>query len=289
MRLRPATPADAQTATDLVIALDLAEVGEIDYSRGDLEGEWGELDLPRDTAIVEDDAGTPIGCAHFRGTDVLVSVDPSRRGEGAGTALLEWAETRGRERGAKTLRQGVGDRGAASRAFLEAHGWAPMRSFWRMDRDTVQGETADETDLRAVEPADAPQLHAITALAFARDDSYQQKTEEAWTRTEFNAHAVDQSLSRVALRDGVPVGYVLARRWEGDVIYVPLLAVHPDAQGQGLGGRMLKAVFAASGRAGQRQVRLNVASDNPNAVKLYERVGMREAWRVDDYEKALPN
>ena len=289
MRLRPATLADAQAATDLVVAVDLAEVGEIDYSLGDLEDEWSELDLSRDTAIVTDDAGTPIGCAHFRGTDVLVSVDPQRQGEGAGTALLEWAERRGKERGAKTLRQGVGDRGVAARAFLEAHGWTPERSFWRMDRDTVPGETADETDLRAVQDADAPALHVITQRAFARDAAYQQKTEEAWTRTEFNAHAVDQSLSRVALQHGTPVGFALARRWEGDTIYVPLLAVHPDAQGHGLGGRLLKAVFAAAGAVGQRQVRLNVASDNPDAVKLYERVGMRQAWRVDDYQKALPN
>jgi mycothiol synthase len=289
MRLRPATEDDAQAATDLVIAVDLAEVGEIDYSLGDLQDEWGELDLALDTAIVEDDAGTPIGSAHFRGIDVLVSVDPRRLGEGAGTALLEWAEKRGRERGAKLLRQGVGDRGAAARALLEAHGWAPERSFWRMDRDAVVGEIADETDLRAVEPADAPRLHAITGLAFARDGAYQHKSEAAWTRTEFEAHAMDLSLSRVALQDGAPVGYALARRWEGDVIYIPLLAVHPDAQGHGLGARLLSAVFAASGRAGQRQVRLNVASDNPNAVKLYERVGMRQAWRVDDYQKALPD
>jgi mycothiol synthase len=36
-------------------------------------------------------------------------------------------------------------------------------------------------------------------------------------------------------------------------------------------------------------VRLSVASDNPIAVRLYERVGMRQAWRVDDYQKALPD
>ena len=33
----------------------------------------------------------------------------------------------------------------------------------------------------------------------------------------------------------------------------------------------------------------NGTADNPNAVKLYERVGMRQAWRVDDYQKALPD
>jgi mycothiol synthase len=287
MRLRPATEADAQTVTDLVIAGDIAQIGEVDYSLGDLQDEWRELDLSRDTAIVEDDAGTPIGCAHFRGNDVLATVHPDREGEGAGTALLDWSDRRARERGATKLRQGVGDRGASSRALLEAHGYARVRSFWRMDRNTVAGETADAAC--EVELSDAPALHAINELAFARDGSDEPQSEDVWTRREFHAHGIDHALSRVAEQHSKPVGFALARRWENDTVYVPLLAVHPDAQGQGLGGRLLNAVFAAAADANQRQVRLNVASDNPNAVRLYERVGMKQAWRVDDYQKALPD
>jgi ribosomal protein S18 acetylase RimI-like enzyme len=114
-------------------------------------------------------------------------------------------------------------------------------------------------------------------------------TLDQWTRREFNAHDVDHALSRVALHDGEPAGFALARRWQEDMLYIPLLAVAPERQGDGIGARLLRAVFAAAAAAGQRQVRLNVASDNPNAVKLYERVGMQPAWRVDDYQKALPD
>jgi ribosomal protein S18 acetylase RimI-like enzyme len=289
MHLRPATEQDAQSATDLVIAGDLEEVGEVDYSLGDLQDEWRELDLAKDTLIVTDDAGTIVGCAHFRGSDLLGQVDPARNGEGFGTAILRWAHTRAQERGATMIRQGVGDRGHASRALLEAHGYARVRSFWRMERDSVPGETVDESGLRAVEQADAAPLRVIANLAFARDSTYEPKSLETWTRREFNGHDVDHALSRVAVDQGEPVGFALARRWEQDMIYVPLLAVHPDAQGKGVGARLLRSVFAAAAAAGQRQVRLNVASDNPNAVKLYERVGMRQAWRVDDYQKALPD
>ena len=81
-------------------------------------------------------------------------------------------------------------------------------------------------------------------------------------------------------------GYALVRTWQHDTLYVALLAVDPDHQGQGLGTRLLNAVFA---NANGKTVTLNVASDNPNAVKLYERAGMRQAWRVDDYLKALPD
>jgi ribosomal protein S18 acetylase RimI-like enzyme len=158
-----------------------------------------------------------------------------------------------------------------------------------MERDSVPHETVDETGLRAAERADAARLRLIANLAFAGDSTYEPKTLETWTRREFNGHDVDHALSRVAVDHGEPVGFALARRWEQDMIYVPLLAVHPDAQGKGVGARLLRSVFAAAAAAGQRQVRLNVASDNPNAVKLYERVGMRQAWRVDDYQKALPD
>jgi ribosomal protein S18 acetylase RimI-like enzyme len=282
MRLRPATPADAQAAADLVIAGDIADLGVADYSLGDLQDEWRELDLATDTLLIEDDAGTIVACAHFRGNDVLAQVDPTREGEGFGTALLEWSEQRASERGVKTVRQAVGDRGETARAFLQAHGYAKTRSFWRMERDTTPEETADETGLRGIEPADAPTLYEITIRAFARDSAYEPKSQDEWTRREFNGHDVDHPLSRTA--DGK--GYALVRRWDEDTLYVPLLAVHPDHQGQGLGARLLRSVFAA---AQGRRVTLNVASDNPNAVKLYEGVGMRQAWRVDDYQKALPN
>ncbi|MDA0164148.1 GNAT family N-acetyltransferase [Solirubrobacter ginsenosidimutans] len=283
MRLRPATPADAQRAADLVIAGDIADVGVADYSLGDLEDEWRELDLDADTRLVEDDEGAIVGCAHFRGSDVLAQVDPNREGEGFGTALLTWSEKRASQRGATKVRQGVGDRGQSARALLQAHGYAKTRSFWRMERPATTDEApADETGLRPVDPTDAPTLYDVTIRAFAHDTGYEIKPLDEWTRREFNGHGVDHTLSRTA--DGI--GYALVRRWDEDTLYIPLLAVHPDHQGQGLGARLLRSVFAA---ARGRRVTLNVASDNPYAVRLYERVGMQAAWRVDDYQKALPN
>lgn len=291
MRLRPATPADAQAAADLVIAVDLAEIGEVDYSLADLHDEWKEpgFDLAKDAVVVEDDSGTPIGYAHFRSNDLMVAVDPRREGEGAGTALHRWAEQRGRERGESRLRQAIGDRAETARAFLTANGWAPTRSFWRMDREVGPDEEADETGLRELKATDAPALHAISEAAFAGDGAYHSQTLETWTQREFGAHGLDHQLSRVAEEHGEPTGFALARRWEDEVVYVPLLAVLPQAAGKGLGSRLLKAVFAAAGAANQRHVRLNVASDNPNATRLYERVGMSQRWRVDDYQKPLPD
>jgi ribosomal protein S18 acetylase RimI-like enzyme len=290
MRLRPATAADAAVATELIIAVDLDQLGEADYSHEALLDEWREIDfeLARDAVLIEDADGTPIAYAHFRGGDLLAVVDPRREGEGAGTMLLEWAERRGREKGLERLRQAVGHRGASSVALLEAAGWHYERSFWRMERDT-RPDDEEPPGLRPVTAADAAALYVIHEAAFSRVGGYTPMREDTWIQREFNAHGFDASLGRVAEHEGAPIGFALSRRWEHDTIYVPLLAVQPDHAGRGLGGALLTGVFAAAARAGLRQVQLNVAADNPNAVRLYERVGMSQRWRADEYQKPLPD
>jgi ribosomal protein S18 acetylase RimI-like enzyme len=278
MRARPATPADAQAVTDLIVAGDVQDLGEADYSLGDLQDEWRALDLGRDTLVIEDGRAIA-GYAHFRGQDLLAQVAPGREGEGIGTRILEWAHGRARARGAAKIRQAAGS--AASRALLEAHGYTKVRSYWRMERLTT-GEEPDDPALRAARPSDAPSLYAIHEAAFARNADYEPKTETEWTRGAFEGHDVDHALSRVAPGQG----FALVRRWDEHTLYIPLLAVHPDHQRRGLATRLLNAVFHAAHGA---KVTLNVASDNPGAVDLYERAGMREAWRVDDYQRPLPD
>lgn len=285
MRLRAPTDADAEPAANLVIAVDLAEVGEPDYSVEDLRDEWTEtgFDRDRDAIAVEDDGGAMIGYAHFRGGDLLAVVDPQREGEGVGTAILQWAEQRARERGDTQLRQGVGDQGASSRALLQAHGYEVVRSYYRLER-AVRPDDEEPPGLRPLTREDAPAVYALHEAAFSARPDYTHRTEERWTQREFGVHSLALDLSRVTEH-----GFAITRRWEVNSAYVNLIAVHPEHQGQGLGGALLRAVFAAAGQAGIDRVFLNVASDNPNALHVYERVGMTQAWRIDDYHKALPN
>jgi mycothiol synthase len=287
VRLRAVTEADADRAAKIVIAVDIAEMGAPDYSVEDLHDEWREpgFDRDHDAIAVEDDQQVMIGYAHFRGGDLLAVVDPQREGEGAGTALLEWAEKRARQRGETKLRQGVGDQGASSRALLEAHGYTVERSYYRLERDV---DPADEEPpgLRPMTAEDAPAMYALHEAAFGPRPDYTHRPEEVWTQREFGVHSLALDLSRVT-EDGH--GFALSRRWEENTAYVALIGVHPDHQGKGLGGLLLRGVFGAAARAGIAKVFLNVASDNPNALHVYERVGMTQRWRIDDYQKALPD
>ncbi|MBE2314976.1 GNAT family N-acetyltransferase [Solirubrobacter sp. CPCC 204708] len=281
IRLRPPTREDGPRAAEIVIAVDVAEVGEPDYSLEDLHDEWGEpgFDLAEDAVVAEAD-GEIIGYAHFRGGDLLACVHPERQGEGAGSALLDWAERRARERGEDRLRQGIGDRAHAARALLEARGYSVVRSYYRMERPL--GDEG-EPGFRAVRADD--ELFAIWEAAFSRNADYEPRSEEAWTQRHLHAHNVDFETSRIEPGRG----FTLVRRWEEAVAYVEELAVHPDHAGRGLGGALLTATFAAARANGYRHVTLSVASDNPNALRLYERVGMTQRWRIDDYHKPLPD
>ena len=48
---------------------------------------------------------------------------------------------------------------------------------------------------------------------------------------------------------------------------------------------MLRSAFAAFAEAGLREARLGVASYNPRALHVYERLGMKERFRFDIYER----
>jgi ribosomal protein S18 acetylase RimI-like enzyme len=284
MRLRMPTPADAEAVAALVIAVDVKELGEADYTLDDLHDEWREPGFELHTdAVIAEEGDIAVGYAHFRGHDVMVCVDPEREGQGAGTMLHGWAQARARERGMSTLRQMIGDRGDSGRAFLHARGYERTRSYWRMERDVAPAEPS----LRAFQPADAPALHAIREAAFSRNPDYEPATGPEWFARELEVQSFDPALTRVATHEGEPVGFATVRRWEDGVAYLSTLAVRPDAWGRGLGSTLLQSVFSAAGAAGRRQVHLNVASDNPNALRLYERVGMTQRWRIDAYERPV--
>jgi mycothiol synthase len=214
--------------------------------------------------------------------NALAVVRPGREGEGIGTALLDWCESRGPHA------QGVGDRNGAARALLESRGYVPVRHYWRMDaalRDPAEPEPPPGVTLRPLRlPDDGDALYAVSDAAFASAPDYRGESRAQFGDEHLGAHDLDPALSLVAERGGEPAGFALVRRWEDGVAYVDLLAVHPDAAGQGIGGTLLRAVFAAAARAGLARVQLGVASDNPNATRLYEKVGMTRRFRVDAYE-----
>lgn len=65
-------------------------------------------------------------------------------------------------------------------------------------------------------------------------------------------------------------------------MHVAAVAVRADLRGQGIGTRLLEASFELARREGLRAARLEVVDTNPDAQRLYERLGFR-AIKVKHY------
>jgi ribosomal protein S18 acetylase RimI-like enzyme len=63
--------------------------------------------------------------------------------------------------------------------------------------------------------------------------------------------------------------------------FIRNLAVHPGAQGQGIGRRLLEHAFSAFYQRREHHVDLKVMENNLTARRLYERAGMQYVRRVE--------
>jgi mycothiol synthase len=288
--MRAPAAADAEAIAELVIAGDVEDVGEPDYTLNDLHADWAApgFDLATDAVVVEEGRRI-VGYAAFRGLGVHLTVDPKAHDRGIGTALREWAENRARERGASRIRQYAGDRNRAAREHLLATGYERERSYWRMETELDPSHKRPDTPkgyrLSRYEGQD---IYDVSEAAFATNDDYEPETREQFKQEHLRGHNLRPDLSLVAATDDSELaGFALVRDHTNRIAYVDLLAVHPEHAGRGLGSALLRNAFVNAAEAGFRLGRLGVASDNPNAIRLYARTGMTQRWRVDSFAKPL--
>ncbi|QFU74859.1 ribosomal-protein-alanine N-acetyltransferase [Halioglobus maricola] len=130
--------------------------------------------------------------------------------------------------------------------------------------------------LRTGEPADVPLAAALDTLV--SDNPWQPASLMRYFDNTANARSLVWE-SAGELRGFLVYSLVLD---EGSVDNV---VVHPDAQGQGYGQRLLDAVLAQLREAGARRCLLEVREGNTAARALYEKNGFTEDGRRAGYYK----
>ena len=133
-----------------------------------------------------------------------------------------------------------------------------------------------EVTVRLATAGDAPALAALERECFP--DPW---GESAVTGQLSAAHC----FSRVAERDGAPVGYLFMSILppEGDVNRI---AVRPAARRAGVGDALLAAGLAAAAERGVEKTFLDVRESNLPAISLYRKHGFAETGRRKDYYRA---
>lgn len=295
MRLRAPVPADAPAVLAVLEARDHADLGETEYALEDLLDEWqsSDLDLELSARVIEIEGGRIAAYAAVRRPGTLAAVAPRYEGRGIGSRLLEWTESRDRERGRDVHRQWVAGSNASARELLTGAGYQRARSYWRMvrplDHVPAAPDPPDGFALRAVDAVhDVLGIHAVDAASFAATPDYVPESLAEFIEEHLEAHDFDADLSRVVTEGEQIVGFLLAgRRQDEGVGWVHILAVHPGYQDRGLGTALLRSAFGAFAEAGLREARLGVASYNARGLYVYERVGMTARHRFDIYERPV--
>jgi len=295
---------DVERFAEMLLADDLADVGESDLDADFVRNQWSApgVDLSEDAWVITDPDRTIVAHANLSpdGEGKVKSwgvVRPEHRGRGLGSALLDRLEVRASDRlrdiASAVLHVAVTDTDAAAAALVRSRGFEHVRTFRHLKidfdgtpRDT--GELPPGIEIRGIEPErDLRRVHAILVEAFSQEWGYRPIPFEEWIGLEVETASYDPSLWLLATYGDEAVGALSGVVW-GDRGWVGELGVRPPWRGRGIASALLRRAFATFASRGLARVMLNVDSENSTgAVRLYEGVGMRTLRAWDVYEKRV--
>ena len=294
--IAPAVAADAAGVTEVVHALESSLYTRTAFSQADLEAEWAELDVERDTLVVRD-GGRIVGYAVVRERGEVWSVEgyvhPDALGRGFGkliAARLEEDATRG---GAQRIHNAVIEADPAAGPLLESLGYSSVREFreMRIEMEEAPPAPAWPDGVRVVpfEPGrDALAFHSAHQEAFSDHWGYTPRDFETWSAVNLRSERFDASLWCVVRADDkIAAGTICTADTYGGG-WVHTLFTSRQWRRQGLGAALLRDVFGRFWERGERCVGLGVdAAGETGAFRLYERAGMSPVLGWTVYEKEL--
>lgn len=274
-----------------------------------------ETDPEKDTCVVRAVDGNIVAYADFwPGVAPHVRmfgfarIHPEHRGEGAGSALTRWMESRASEELAKAptdLKVTLGQRAYANqpdaKAFLEGCGYKHDRSSYRMtiklDREIPEPVLPAGFTLVNIQRNDIDLRRALQAQQEAFLDHYgviEEPFEDYFKRESTHIlgnDAYDLSASYMVL-DGDQVAAVCINQtsiagYSGSA-WVGTLSVRRQWRKLGLGLALLRTTFREMQQRGKNEVGLYVDAQNlTGALRLYQKAGMSVQYESCYYEKVL--
>lgn len=302
---RAAEPADLAAVAELVIATDVFEFGEPDWTEQDQEAEWSDprLCLDMDTRVVHAADGRLVGYGYVQQRALGVDFDsdafvsPDRDDLGLEEHLMAFAERRARElvdpQAARPRLVAVCHAPNTVRAArFRAAGFTPLRHFYRMTAHLPLPEQplprpAEVTVRRYADESELATMHAVLTAAFAGHFRSVPQSYDAW-RARHGPHEGDRAPWLVAELDGAIVGALVAQGNLPGLGWIASLGVLADARGRGVGLALLRAAIDEFARLDVQRISLGVDAENATgAVQLYEKAGMSVERRFDFYELVL--
>ncbi|RIK45054.1 MAG: hypothetical protein DCC58_07475 [Chloroflexi bacterium] len=206
-------------------------------------------------------------------------VNPSQRRRGVGTQLLMAVVKASRARGVTQLLLVCEHASQSGNAFVAAQGERLRYDFSEFRLELAAGDAPplpqSDLHLRRAVRADLGVLASIRAASFAEplDDVLAELAE-----------SFDEPDSRyyLATVGAEPVGLIGVVDDEGSA-YLRSLGVSPEHQGRGYGRAILAGAVGLLRAEGYTHFALDVATQNSNALSLYQSCGFRQTNRFDYY------
>jgi mycothiol synthase len=302
--VRAATMDDADAATDLLNACEIAENGEPDFGPGELAADWADIGLGERVALIEAPDGSLAGylALSSRGNvvhDADIYVHPDHTGRGLGTYLIRLSEARALSwvdsapAGKRVvLRNPVNGVNPQANELLQNLGYEKIRHFWRMeiqmDAEPPEPTLPEGFTIRTCrEGQDERAIFEAGREAYRDHWNMGPTTFDEWLNRK-HGDKYDPSLW-FQLLDGEEIaGVAVCKVFSEDMGWVGDLCVRRPWRKRGFGSALLQHAFREFYRRGFRRVGLGVDSQNPTgATRLYERAGMKVTRKFVIYEKEL--
>lgn len=150
---------------------------------------------------------------------------------------------------------------------MSSVGFSRLTTLQRMGRKTPEDVEEPSSDVECATLKDAEKIKELLDAFFIAEEEQIPSVEEIrkWIEAQ----------SLYVIRGGVanPIDGFVIFDLSPAMLYLRYWFVHPSARGKGVGGRLLKAMFAA-GRNTKRQY-FWVKTDNDNAIKRYRHYGFQ--------------
>lgn len=203
--------------------------------------------------------------------------------------LVEFGESRARQRGLASVFRYVADTDTEGAAWLADRGYRLSYSAWilRLDPETpITGRTLPPGyAVRPFELADAEASFTVINAAFGEWDEGPERSLASWRAHTLDRASADPSAFRVATYLGEVIGTCIVFDSD-DEAWVSYLAVVKAHRGKGVAQQMLADAYAAARARGIRHAGLGTDT-RTGALDLYLRLGMRVTYTLNNWNLPL--
>jgi len=298
--IRPPSLNDAQATLELVIACEAAEYGEPDSSLEELVDQWSQIDLDQDAWLVIAPHSQLIGYAAVFRHDHRFTFDFYVHPTLAPAKLTRYLLAQCEARACEQLEVGTGVKPTASIILSEGNlvkkqiaqelGFDLCKYHFgmRINFDTPPPVPIwmEGINLRtAVPDQDDHSIYNFIQAAFDRPGRVPPSFER-WRDFMMGAYNFESDLWFLAYNRDELIGAALCFDYPQQG-WVRQLGVAQRWRRQGIGSALLQHVFDVFYRRGHGRVGLVVESENPQAYRFYESVGMKCVQQYAEYCKAL--